>query len=230
MSTNQFVIRLLAACILGMLIGLERQYRQRKAGIQTNVLVSVGACLYVMFSLIDGTGDHTRVAAQVVTGVGFLGGGVILREGFNVKGLNTAATLWCTASVGVLASGGYILFAIIGAFIIIISNLILRPLGRKLYRLKQEDIEEELLYEIKIRCSESQEINVRKIIMNMIKDEKLFLRKIDSNDEDNGNVKIKVNVMGSRSDDIICENIVSTIGLNPQVYGIGWSVKEEEVE
>lgn len=230
MTTKQFIIRLLAACILGMLIGLERQYRQRKAGIQTNVLVSVGACLYVMFSLIDGTGDHTRVAAQVVTGVGFLGGGVILREGFNVKGLNTAATLWCTASVGVLASGGYILFAIIGAFIIIISNLILRPLGRKLYRLKQEDIEEELLYEIKIRCSESQEINVRKLIMNMVKDEKLFLRKIDSNDEDDGIVKVKVHVMGSRSDDIICENIVSTIGLNPEVYGIGWSVKEEEVE
>ncbi|MBB6716691.1 MgtC/SapB family protein [Clostridium gasigenes] len=230
MTTRDFVVRLLTACILGMLIGLERQYRQRKAGIHTNVLVSVGSCLFVMFSLIDGTGDRTRVAAQVVTGVGFLGGGVILREGLNVKGLNTAATLWCTASVGVLASGGYILFAIIGASMIIISNLILRPLGRKLYRLKQEDIEEELLYEIKIRCSENQESNVRKLIMTMIKDEKLFLRRLDSNDEEDGSVKVKVNVMGSRSDDVICERIVSTIGLNPEVYGIGWYVKEEEGE
>ncbi|MGL5084842.1 MAG: MgtC/SapB family protein [Clostridium sp.] len=230
MTIREFIIRLSAACILGMLIGLERQYRQRKAGIHTNVLVCVGSCLFVMFSLLDGTGDNTRVAAQVVTGVGFLGGGVILREGLNVKGLNTAATLWCTASVGVLCSGGYILFAIIGASMIIISNLILRPLGRMLYRLKQEDIEEELLFEIKVRCSEKQESNVRKIIMNMIKDEKLFLMRLDSSDEEDGTVKVKVNVMGSRSDDIICENIVSTIGLNPEVYGIGWYVKEEEGE
>lgn len=227
MTIKDFIIRLLAACILGMLIGLERQYRQRKAGIQTNVLVCVGSCLFVMFSLLDGTGDNTRVAAQVVTGVGFLGGGVILREGLNVKGLNTAATLWCTASVGVLASGGYILFAITGATMIIISNLILRPLGKKLYRLRQEDIEEELLYEIKIRCSSNQEVNIRKQVMTMINDEKLFIRRIDSSDEDDGSVKVKVNVMGLRSDDIICERIVSTVGLNPEVYGIGWYVKEE---
>lgn len=230
MTLKDFVIRLLAACILGMLIGLERQYRQRKAGIHTNVLVCVGSCLFVMFSLLDGTGDNTRVAAQVVTGVGFLGGGVILREGLNVKGLNTAATLWCTASVGVLTSGGYILFAIIGATMIITSNLILRPLGRKLYRLKQEDIEEELLYEIKVRCSESQESIVRRLIMTMITEEKLFLRKLESSDEDDGSVKVRVNVIGSRSDDVVCEKIVSTIGLNPEVSGIGWYVKEEEGE
>lgn len=230
MTIREFIIRLSAACILGMLIGLERQYRQRKAGIHTNVLVCVGSCLFVMFSLLDGTGDNTRVAAQVVTGVGFLGGGVILREGLNVKGLNTAATLWCTASVGVLTSGGYILFAVIGASMIIISNLILRPLGRKMYRLKQEDIEEELQYEMKIRCSDNQEGNVRKLIMTMIKDEKLFLKRLDSNEEEDGTVKVRVNVMGSRSDDVICEKIVSTIWRHPEIYGAGWYVKEEEGE
>ena len=228
MTIKDFVIRLLSACILGMLIGLERQYRQRKAGIQTNVLVCMGACLFVMFPLLDGVGDNTRVAGQVVTGVGFLGGGVILREGLNVKGLNTAATLWCTASVGVLASGGYILFAVIGASMIIVSNLILRPLGKKLYRLRQEDIEEELLYEIKIRCVATQETKIRKQVMSMITDEKLFLKKLHSIDEDDGLVKVKVSFMGLRSDDVVCENIVNDIGLNTEVYEIGWYVRDDE--
>lgn len=228
MTIKDFVIRLLAACILGMLIGLERQYRQRKAGIQTNVLVCIGSCLFVMFPLIDGVSDYTRIAGQVVTGVGFLGGGVILREGLNVKGLNTAATLWCTASVGVLASGGYILFAVIGAFVIIVSNLILRPLGKKLYyRLREDDIEEELLYEIKIKCVASQESKIRKQVMSMITNENLFLKKLHSIDEEGGFVKIKVNFRGLRIDDIVCENIVNEVGLNTEVCEIGWYVHDE---
>lgn len=227
MDIRDFVIRLLTACILGMLIGLERQYRQRKAGIQTNVLVCMGACLYVMFPLIDGIGDNTRIAGQVVTGVGFLGGGVIIRDGANVKGLNTAATLWCTASVGVLASGGYILLAIIAATTIIVSNLVLRPLGKKLYRLRQEDIEEELLYEIKIRCIANQETNIRKQVMSMITDEKLFLKKVHSIDEEGGIVKVKVNFIGLRTDDVVCENIVNEIGLNTEVSEISWYIREE---
>ncbi|MDR0251735.1 MAG: MgtC/SapB family protein, partial [Brucellaceae bacterium] len=94
---------LTAAFILGGIIGFERQWRQRLAGLRTNTLVAVGAATFVLFaSLVDGDTSPTRVAAQIVSGIGFLGAGIIFKEGFNVRGLNTAATLWCSAAVGVM--------------------------------------------------------------------------------------------------------------------------------
>src|SRR5277367_6021962 len=95
------------ALLMGFAIGLERQFRQHPAGLRTNSLVCIGAALFVSLSrLITPESSPTRVAAQVVSGIGFLGGGVILREGWNVKGMNTAATLWCSAAVGTLAGSG----------------------------------------------------------------------------------------------------------------------------
>jgi putative Mg2+ transporter-C (MgtC) family protein len=97
--------RLGVALLLGSAIGIERQWYQKMAGLRTNALVAAG---YVAFSVMAGGGDPTRVAGQVVSGIGFLGAGVIVREGTNVRGLNTAATLWCSAMVGILAGGGYL--------------------------------------------------------------------------------------------------------------------------
>jgi len=95
------------ACAVGAAIGFERQWRQRLAGLRTNTLVALGAASLVVFDgLFSGGTASTRVAAQVVSGIGFLGAGIIFREGLNVRGLNTAATLWCSAAVGVLAGGG----------------------------------------------------------------------------------------------------------------------------
>ena len=96
MTWLDFTIRLTVAFLLGSVIGLERQWRQRMAGLRTNTLVCVGAALFVMLStMTPGDSSPTRIAAQVVSGIGFLGGGVILKEGATIRGLNTAATLWC---------------------------------------------------------------------------------------------------------------------------------------
>jgi putative Mg2+ transporter-C (MgtC) family protein len=100
-------LNLLVAACLGAAIGLERQWRQRLAGLRTNTLVALGAAIFVTNS--RGVSDDegaARMAAQVVSGIGFLGAGVIFKEGLNVRGLNTAATLWCSAAVGLLAAGG----------------------------------------------------------------------------------------------------------------------------
>lgn len=109
MDWKVFLLRVSIALLLGALIGAERQLRQRLTGLRTNALVSTGACLFVLMTqAVPGMApaDASRVAAYVVSGIGFLGGGVIMRDGFNVRGLNTAATLWCTAAVGVLCSLG----------------------------------------------------------------------------------------------------------------------------
>src|ERR1700722_15434038 len=98
MDSSTFALRIGFALLLGALIGLERQWRQHTAGLRTNTLVCLGAALFVSLApLIGQPSESTRDAAQVVSGIGFLGGGVILREGFTVRGMNTAATLWCSA-------------------------------------------------------------------------------------------------------------------------------------
>src|ERR1700732_5314453 len=109
-----FAINIGAAFLLGMAIGVERQFGQHPAGVRTNTLVCVRAAIFVSIStIVVHDGDPTRIAGQVVTGIGFLGGGVILREGLSVRGLNTAATLWCSAGVGTLAGAGLLVEAVI---------------------------------------------------------------------------------------------------------------------
>ena len=104
MPIEQAAINLAVALGLSAVIGFERQWRNRLAGLRTNTLVSLGAATFVIFAaLVPGEASPTRVAAQVVSGIGFLGAGLIFREGLSVRGLNTAATLWCSAAIGVLA-------------------------------------------------------------------------------------------------------------------------------
>ena len=108
MSSLSFLLDTAGALLIGVAIGAERQFRRHPAGLRTNALVCVGAALFVsMPRLIGATEDPTRMAATVVSGLGFLGGGVILREGLNLRGLNTAATLWCSGAVGALSGAGF---------------------------------------------------------------------------------------------------------------------------
>jgi putative Mg2+ transporter-C (MgtC) family protein len=101
-------LRLLLATGLGAAIGLEREYRRKPAGLRTNILIALGSALFTIISIrlaaIGGTPD--RVAAQIVTGMGFLGGGAILRSGISVKGMTTAATIWVNAAIGMAAGSG----------------------------------------------------------------------------------------------------------------------------
>jgi putative Mg2+ transporter-C (MgtC) family protein len=129
MELKVFVLRLLVALAAGTLIGLERQVHHKSAGMRTNALVSMGAAIFVMISLkITATegGDATRIIGQVVTGIGFLGAGVILHQGISVQGLTTAATIWCSSAIGCLAAAGYLAEAGIGTGAIIFTNILLR--------------------------------------------------------------------------------------------------------
>ncbi len=130
LTVADFALRLAVGVGCGAIIGLERQWRARMAGLRTNALVATGATLFVLYAVATEDSSPTRVASYVVSGIGFLGGGVILREGFNVRGLNTAATLWCSAAVGVLAASGHLVFTLIGTGTIVAVHLLGRPLGR----------------------------------------------------------------------------------------------------
>jgi len=129
LTFGMFLTRLAVAALLGIAIGFEREWRQRAAGLHTSSLVSIGAALFALLDGELGSGDTTRIVAGVVTGVGFIAGGVIFRTGVSVTGLNTAATIWATAAVGALAGFGLWPGAIAGAVVIILLNLLLQPLA-----------------------------------------------------------------------------------------------------
>ena len=122
-------LRVLIAAALGAALGLEREWRGKEAGVRTNTLIAIGAALFTVVSLMF-SGDPARVAAQVVTGVGFLGAGAIMRTGANVHGLTTAALIWVNAAIGVAAGCGYIRLAVVCAGITLAAMLVLIPLDR----------------------------------------------------------------------------------------------------
>ncbi|MCA1324967.1 MgtC/SapB family protein [Herbaspirillum sp. alder98] len=129
------LVSLTAAFILGGLIGLERQYRQRTAGLRTNVLVALGSAVFVdMANRMGGHEGAVHVVAYVVSGVGFLGAGVIMREEGNVRGINTAATLWGSAAVGAAAGADLILEAIMATIFVLAANTLLRPIVNTINR------------------------------------------------------------------------------------------------
>jgi putative Mg2+ transporter-C (MgtC) family protein len=129
MTNKEFTLRLLVALCAGLCIGFERQWHHKSAGLRTNTLVSVGAAIFVLISILvteKGNGDVTRIIGQVVTGIGFLCAGIIFKEGLNVHGLTTAVTVWCCSAVGCLAAAGYFKETLIATTVIITVNLFLK--------------------------------------------------------------------------------------------------------
>ena len=134
MAMTPFVLNLLLAMSLGAVIGAERQWRQRMAGLRTNALVATGAAVFILSSMSTDPSSAGRVAAQIVSGIGFLGAGVIMREGLNIRGLNTAATLWASAAVGACAGADLILEALLGTLFVLAANTLLRPIVNNINR------------------------------------------------------------------------------------------------
>jgi putative Mg2+ transporter-C (MgtC) family protein len=143
MTTLEFIIRLLVALFAGLLIGFERQWHHKSAGLRTNTLVSVGAAIFVLLSILvteNGNGDVTRIIGQVVTGIGFLCAGIIFKEGLSVHGLTTAVTVWCCSAVGCLAAAGKYKETFVSTFLILAVNLILKPVDEWLTNRRKDGI------------------------------------------------------------------------------------------
>ena len=137
LSDLELIERLLLSALLGAAIGFEREWRQKYAGLRTNILIAIGSTLFTVMSidLSSGSGgDPTRVAAQIVTGIGFLGAGAIMRTGADVRGLTTAATIWVNAAIGVAVGGGEYHLAVIATGITLLVLVILNPVENWLDR------------------------------------------------------------------------------------------------
>jgi putative Mg2+ transporter-C (MgtC) family protein len=130
MSELGVVGRLLLAAGLGAAIGLEREYRRKPAGLRTNILIAVGSALFTMVSFAAAShgGTSDRIAAQIVTGIGFLGGGAILRRGKAVQGMTTAATIWVNAAIGMAAGAGESMLAVAATIVTLVVLALLPPI------------------------------------------------------------------------------------------------------
>jgi putative Mg2+ transporter-C (MgtC) family protein len=140
MTYLEFTLRLLTALCAGLIIGIEREWQKKPAGLRTNTLVSTGAALFVMLSLniTQDNGEASRIIAQIVSGVGFLGAGIIFKEGTDIFGLTTAATIWCSAAVGCLAGAGYFIETLIGVVSVVSINLLLVSVDRWLSKKRKD--------------------------------------------------------------------------------------------
>ncbi|MCK1391473.1 MgtC/SapB family protein [Bradyrhizobium sp. 1] len=145
------LVSLFTAFVLGTLIGAERQYRQRTAGLRTNVLVAVGAAAFVDLAMhLTGSDGAVRVISYVVSGIGFLGAGVIMKQGMDVRGLNTAATLWASAAVGSCAGADMVAQAVALTVFVIAGNTLLRPLVNAINRIPLNEKTSEATYYFKL--------------------------------------------------------------------------------
>jgi putative Mg2+ transporter-C (MgtC) family protein len=223
-------INLVAAMALGGLIGAERQWRQRLAGLRTNTLVAVGAASFVIFSSIFPDEIRpTRVAAQIVSGIGFLGAGIIFREGLNVRGLNTAATLWCSAAVGMLAGAGALAFAALATAVVVFVNLALRPIVMRINRQPLEQTELVRHYGVSIVCRAEQEAHVRALMLQGFAANGLQLTELESADlPDSDRVEITAEVNADRTSAAALEQIVGRLSLEPAVTAARWRLATGE--
>ncbi len=168
-SLRDTLISLTAAFVLGAVIGLERQYRQRTAGLRTNVLVAVGAAIFVdMANRLAGADGAVRVVAYVVSGVGFLGAGVIMKSEGNIRGLNTAATLWGAAAVGACAGADLLVEAILSACFVVAGNTLLRPVANAINRRPLDDRSSEVTYTVCVICSRDRQKEARERLEDLL--------------------------------------------------------------
>jgi putative Mg2+ transporter-C (MgtC) family protein len=164
-----FAVNVGVALLLGTLLGLERQWRHHPAGLRTNALVALGAALFVSMSrLMDDQNSPTRIVSYVVSGLGFLGGGVILRDGLNVKGLNTAATLWCSGAVGSLAGAGFGWQAAFGTMLVLVVHGALRPVVRRIETYNRTASDVDTYYRIRVVCQHGQDAVIRMVLLRHV--------------------------------------------------------------
>jgi putative Mg2+ transporter-C (MgtC) family protein len=208
---------LAAAFVLGTLIGAERQYRQRSAGLRTNALVAVGAAAFVDFGIRVYGSQSTQVMAYVVSGIGFLGAGAIMREGVNVRGLNTAATLWCSAAVGAAAGAGLIAEAALLTLFVIAGNTLLRPLVNRINRIPLDEEAGEATYEVRLSVSLGQASDAREALIRALESAHYPVADVETEERGDDMMEIVATLVATS---VVPEELNAVIGRLEKLSGV----------
>lgn len=221
-------ISLLVAIVLGTLIGAERQYRQRNAGLRTNALVALGAAAFVDLGMrLTGDEGATRVLAYVASGVGFLGAGVILKEGMNIRGLNTAATIWCSAATGAFAGADHPAEAVLMCAFVLAGNTFLRPLVNLIERAPIDESRTESIFEIRVTTDAASRDALRDLIEERLEEAKYPAREVRELEREDG-VEIVATLAATSVDAEELDAILESLGRLKNVAHATWSARNSD--
>lgn len=217
-------ISLMAAFVLGGLIGFERQYRQRTAGLRTNVLVSVGAALFIdMAASLSGHEGAVHVVAYVVSGIGFLGAGVIMREEGNVRGLNTAATLWGSAAVGACAGADLLIEAALGTAFVLAANTLLRPVANQINRQPTGTMDVEATNAIYVITEKTNQKRAMQMLVEHLNTSGYPTRELDVHAFGEKDVEIEAVLTATSVDGALLDVLVTDLSKLEYVHQAFWS-------
>lgn len=227
------LVSLSAAFVLGAMIGFERQVRQRTAGLRTNTLVAVGAAIFVslgdrLFGIHGGTQGAVHVVAYVVSGIGFLGAGAIMKEGANVTGLNTAATLWGSGAVGACAGAGLIAEAALAAVFVLASNTLLRPVVNRINRRPVNEEASEATYAVYVICRREAQADVREKLVELLDAASYPVRDVDQHAFGQTDVEIEATLYATAVDGAELDRVMSGIETLAGVVQAFWNARSEE--
>jgi putative Mg2+ transporter-C (MgtC) family protein len=218
-------VALLTAFVLGGLIGLERQWRQRNAGLRTMVLVAVGAAAFVdLGGRMAGPDGFVRVIAYVVSGIGFLGAGVIMKEGAQVRGLNTAATLWASAAVGAFAGAGQAGEAALVTAFVLAGNTLLRPLADFINRRPISPASTEALYRVHVICEPDSISDARDLLFELLEGRSYPIREIETLSETENQVELAAVLVPTAADPKDLDAIAAALQANNAIESATWTV------
>jgi putative Mg2+ transporter-C (MgtC) family protein len=224
--------RLALALLLGGIIGVERQWRQRAAGLRTNTLVCLGAAAFVdLGQTLAGGGDaYTQVVAYVVSGVGFLGAGAIIKDGAGIRGLNTAATLWCSAAVGACAGTGQWLTSIFVTALLMVINLGFRPISRFIDK-RSITQTQNVIYRVHVLSSDTHEAQVRSTLLASLAERPLILRQLRTEDGiEPHEISLHAEIEAPERDRFMIEDLVQALRRDESVTSVEYGEGTSEVE
>jgi len=223
------LVSLLTAFVFGTIIGAERQYRQRSAGLRTNVLVAVGASAFVdlAYHLAEAEGA-VRVIAYVVSGIGFLGAGAIMKEGMNVRGLNTAATLWASAAVGCCAGADMVAQAALLTVFVLGGNTLLRPLVKAIDRIPIDEHAAEASYDVLVTTDAASVAAIRELLLEELEAANYPVRDIDVAYRSGDAAEIVATLVSQSIDPQELDAVVAGLAGQPGVRHVTWSVRALE--
>jgi putative Mg2+ transporter-C (MgtC) family protein len=213
------------AFILGTLIGAERQWRQRSAGLRTTVLVAVGAAAFTdLGTRLLGAEGSTRIISYIVSGIGFLGAGVILKEGTQIRGLNTAATLWCSAAVGAFAGAALWAEAVALAGFVLAGNTLLRPLVNYINRLPIDMVTTEARYRVHVVVDHSKIAAARDILDETLERVGYPILEVETMSETDTQVELAATLVPTSADPVVLDAVVAQLDKATPVLSATWSV------
>ncbi|MBB5373022.1 MgtC/SapB family protein [Acidocella aromatica] len=220
----QSFVAFATAFVLGTLIGAERQWRQRSAGLRTTVLVALGAAAFADLGIqLAGPEGSTRIVAYIVSGIGFLGAGVILKDGANIRGLNTAGTLWCSAAVGAFSGCGYPGQATLLTFFVLAGNTLLRPLVNYINRRPVDETSTEAQYTVHATCAPEDVPDVRDLLFDKLEAAHYPVREVAVLTESDDLVELGATLVASSAAAGELDQVVTTLEKSPAVKTATWT-------